>query len=327
MYIFQYLPIYDIIIFVMREQYIEKQLRKNLIKSLVLPLLFFGVLIDALLILNLNEVSKPVKVDNVWDFFTENSNASLKNKYVKVTLNNLEYTGFDLTKSGKRIGSFYYMINNSNCILTLINTSSDKGSTHKTIPSKIKKYQLTGKILKSSSLNNELINNIAKQISWDSKNLKDNISEYVISEPDYKISKVYMLASFIVILLVITLIYIIYKIILLVNPHLLPGFKILNRYGSRDIHIRTANRELSNKVIERLDNAFITENYFIDLSTYKTIIIPLRDIDACKYQNRRKRKSTIKVRMSHGDTYKIYDRTYSDYKKLKNSLVLVSTNN
>ena len=161
MYIFQYLPIYDIIIFVMREQYIEKQIRKNLIKSLILPLLFFGMLIDALLILNLNEVSKPVEIDNIWDYFSENQDTSLKNKYVKVNLTNLEYTGFDLTKSGKRIGSFYYMIDNSNCILTLINTGSDMSGTYKTIPPGIDKYTLTGKILNSSSLNNELINNIA----------------------------------------------------------------------------------------------------------------------------------------------------------------------
>ena len=98
----------------------------------------------------------------------------------------------------------------------------------------------------------------------------------------------------------------------MVNPHMLPRFSVLNRYGNKSYILRSANAELSNHVIEYLNDAYITENYFIDLSKTKPIILPLKDIDTCKYGNRRKRKSTIYVRMSHGDTYRIYDRTTNE---------------
>lgn len=315
MYIFQYLLIYDIIIFVMRERYIEKRIRKNLIKSIVLPILFIGVLIDALLLLNLKSVSKPAQIKDIWTYMEDMEGSSIKGKYIQTTINDLNYTGFDLTKSGKRAGAFYYTIKDSKCILVLVNASeNDK------IANKLDKYTCKCKILKSGSLNTELLNNIANQISWDPEDLKGNISEYVLSEPDFSISRVYSLAVFITVLLAITLAYIAYKIMLMVNPHMLPRFNVLNRYGNKKSILRSANIELSNHVIEYLNNAYITENYFIDLSKLKPIILPLKDIDTCKYGNRRKRKSTIYVRMSHGDTYKIYDRTYSDFKRLKETI-------
>ena len=206
-------------------------------------------------------------------------------------------------------------------------TNNEKSGTRKKIPSEIKEYSLTGKIIKSDSLNTELINNIANQISWSSDNLKDNISEYVVSEPDYNFSRIISLATFISFLLLITLAYITYKIILTINPRLIPGFKLLNRYGNKSYHLRAANNEIAHKVNVYLNNAYITDNYFIDLSKYKPIIIPLEDIHSCKYLKRRKRKSTIRVIMSHGDAYKIYDRTYADYKKIMNAVSLVPKSN
>ena len=319
MYIFQYLLICVIIISVMKERYIEKRIRKNLIKSIVLPILFIGVLVDAILLLNLKSVAKPTHIDDIWTYVEEAENSSIKGKYIETTISDLNYTGFDFKKSGKRTGSFYYTIKDSKCILVLVN-SNDKDK----IAAKLDKYTCKCKILKSGSLNTELINNIANQIFWDSENLKDNVSEYVLSEPDFSVSRVYALALFILVIIIITLAYITYKIVLMVNPHMLPRFSVLNRYGNKSYILRSANAELSNHVIEYLNDAYITENYFIDLSKTKPIILPLKDIDTCKYGNRRKRKSTIYVRMSHGDTYKIYDRTYSDYKRLMKSLSLVS---
>ena len=324
MYIFQYLLIYDIIIFIMREQYIEKRIRKNLIKSVVLPILFIGVLIDALLLLNIQDLARPPYIKDVWSYFEDNKDIPLKGQYLKTKIYDLHYTGFDLTNTDKKIGSFYYNIKNSNCILVLIDSSQYAGGKP---PAEIKEYKLCAKILKSNSLNTELINNIANQISWNSDNLKDNISEYVISEPDYNMGKLLKLATFIVFLMIISIIYIFYKIVLIINPHLIRSFNILNRYGNKNAHIRRANTELTNKVSEYLNHAYITTNYYIDLSKYKPMIIPLRDIDSCKYLNRRKRKSTILVKMSHGDIYKVYDRTYSDYKKISKALSLVKDYN
>jgi len=304
----------------MKERYIEKSIRKNLIKSIILPLLFVGMLIDALLLLNPKSMTKPIDVDNIWEYLEQNKDVSLKGKCINTTFKDLDYTGFDLVKNDSLIGSFYYTVNNTNCILVLINTGSKNSGTYNTIPSGIEEYKMTGKIIKSKSLNTELVNNIAKKISWDDGNLKDNISEYVVSEPDYKLTKILLFAASIKVLLLISILYILYTIVLVINPHLIPNFKILKRYGNKEKHIKRANNELSHNVVEYLNNAYITESYFIDLQKFKPIIIPLKDIDTCKYGSRRNRKSTIYVRMSHGDTYKIYDRTYSDYKKLMNVL-------
>ena len=121
----------------MRERYIEKSIRKNLIKSIILPLLFVGMLIDALLLLNPKAMTEPIDLDNIWEYLEQNKDVSLKGKCINTTIKDLDYTGFDLVKNNSRVGSFYYAVNNTDCILVLVNTNSKYSGTYKAIPSGI----------------------------------------------------------------------------------------------------------------------------------------------------------------------------------------------
>jgi len=102
------------------------------------------------------------------------------NEYVEITLNNINYTGYDCIRRGKIYGSYYYSLVNNSCTFILIDTS-DMNEIQPTLSN----HTITARLVPADSLLDEVMQSFAMDIGWTFEGLKNVSSSVVIDETDY----------------------------------------------------------------------------------------------------------------------------------------------
>ena len=159
------------------EHYISRNIKAFYKRRLFSPIIFVIMLIILWFVFPLYDILNPVsmkKNTSLADTFNSGD------KYIKTTLDNLHFTGYTEEAFGSTKGYFYYCIEGDNCYIVLLNPSTCEEG----VPT-IEELTLKGKIISGKETYAELINNLSVDLHWTEKGLRNKISNFYLSEPDF----------------------------------------------------------------------------------------------------------------------------------------------
>lgn len=252
------------------EHYISRNIKAFYKRRLFSPIIFVIMLIILWFVFPLYDILNPVsmkKNTSLADTFNSG------HKYIKTTLDNLHFTGYTEEAFGSTKGYFYYCIEGDNCYIVLL----DPSTCEEGVPT-IEKLTLKGKIISGKETYAELINNLSVDLHWTEKGLRNKISNFYLSEPDFH--RIPNTILFIIYFgtAAFALISIIVYIIFIIFPFLSPTCQNLIVFGHPRQMLEQAEEELATLPQLATEDMFITEHYFILTSPYGNAIVPIQEI-------------------------------------------------
>ncbi len=182
----------------------------------------------------------------------------------------LTYAGFNYYVNGKVKGGYYYQLNEDRIMFYIIETKNP--------PMKIDSKSIKARIVKDSISTEYIVNQLVEAGGFEGQLKDDFFSEYVISECDYPVTYITMLYILFASPIVISVLIIAYTLLVWANPSLHGQSKQLSHYGDIGAVIEELNLQLTNHMIYKLGNIYVTEDYLIVSYLVKTDVIKLDKI-------------------------------------------------
>lgn len=233
---------------------------------LIIPLTVAVIMILIFIICPFISVFHPENVKDIYSVTNDND-------YVKVKADILYYTGYDLVTSGDADYGYYYGIKDGKSIFTIIPINNT--------PQKIlKNYQFTAKVIYPNKAYKKMLSAFTKDINWNTKSLEEVNSNIVLSNADYHPVFYIIFLWIVIVTFLICVKKIVSSICGITNPYMYPVCTFLGKEQQK-LLIDEASFELSTENYIQINDMYITENFFIDLSKTKVSIIPLNEIIWC----------------------------------------------
>lgn len=230
-------------------------------------------------------------IENVGQRIEELHGAGTTN--VKYTAKNLYYTGFDYYVDGEIEGAYYYMMERSCMLLFLIKTQNPQMT--------IDSITIKGAIVKDAVSAEHILNRLTAEAGMDSAWMRQYCCDYLISEPDYPYSFIFMVYVLFYSPIVICVLIFAYTLLVWLNPLLYPQSRQLVVYGEPGAIIEELNLQLCNRLKFRKNNIYITDDYMIVSYLMKTDVIRL---DYIRYLSKNLVEGGHRFRR-HGDVYRL----------------------
>ena len=252
------------------KSYIKYVSRKNLL----LPGLALLVTAILLIILPLKYEFNPPKASSGDEIRTLSEK---KIGFTDFTLENLHYSNYDYYTGNKKVSACYYYVldegSHPSCtfILIPVENTQNKSETLAT-------YTAKAKIVKGDKRFEKFTKAFAADIGWNVKDLKNICGGYVVSEYDYHPGLTIFITILLILLLAISVIYFVANLIFMYKPHLHPACKRLHKYGLSRRDFKEIDYELSNYLLFKAGNMYVTENYLVIFGKRNLWMVPLYNI-------------------------------------------------
>lgn len=252
------------------DHYISNSIKKLYRQKLYSPILYLILLILLWLYLPISSILFPTDVP---------ADASLTelyardDRYVRITLQDLKFTGYTKESLGQTRGYYYYVMQGGSCHFVLLSPhTSEEG-----LPN-IDEVTIRAKIQKSSPAYQELLDKLSEDLDWTASGIEKYAPDYYISEPGFR----YGASIFLILLFGATGIYALISIICYLMyirfPWLSPPCQQLRRFGSPRQLLSQAEEELATLPQLATEDMFITEHFFIEISNDGIAFVPIREI-------------------------------------------------
>lgn len=193
--------------------------------------------------------------------------------YLKVSLDDLYFTGYTNESLGNVRGYYYYAKWGKKYVIVLVSPNScQQGISH------MDKYEARVKIEPDPKAFDSLFSRLATDLKWNASGVREHMETCLLSEPAahgfivvasvlaYAVAFLYGVANF--------LAYLVY----IINPLLSPFCRILGKKEEAKAKMEQAEEELSQRPQLASEDVFVTENFFIETSETEFCIVPLQDI-------------------------------------------------
>lgn len=252
------------------EHYITKNIKEFYKRRLTAPILYLLLLVAVWFIFSLSSPLFP----NTLAFSDTLESAYREDvEYVHVVLNDLKFTGYTRNFLGSVNGYYYYTMRGDECIIVLLSPrTSEQG-----LPV-IRQVSFNAKIIKGEEPFDSLLSNLATDLNWTENGIRNKVSHYVLSEPDYN-----MVGNMILYVIVFAtggyaLVSLCLYIIYIFFPLLSPPCQDLALFGNPKKLLEQAEEELATLPQLATEDMFITEHFFIETSVYGNAIVPIDEI-------------------------------------------------
>lgn len=245
---------------------IDFYIRKNSIRHIIHPLILTILSIYLFVSIPFSQAFNPKTLSSQWDAESEYNNGM---RYASVTLDTAYYTGYDIIKGNGDSYSYYYCINGDDCIFLLLQTEEPQEI--------LTDFTVSAKLVKQDNNFTAMIQAFANDLGWKAGNLLEYASDIVISQKDYEPQIYILLIVLFTILFIIGAVYTLINLMYIIKPTLYPAYFSRNPKNNNKLFGK-ASAELSDKCLYKIENVYITENYFIDLDSHKIIILPISKI-------------------------------------------------
>lgn len=243
-------------------------------KNLLLPGIVAVITAILLIALPLKYEFNPPKTSS-----NEEIKALSKKKigFTDFTLENLHYSNYDYYTGNKKVSACYYYVLDEgvhpSCtfILIPIENTQNKSETLAT-------YTAKAKIIKGDKRFEKFIESFASDIGWNSSDLKNICGGYVVSEYDYHPGLTIFITILLILLLAISVVYFLANLVFMFKPHLHPSCKRLHKYGLARRDFKEIDYELSNYLLFKAGNMYVTENYLVIFGKRNLWMVPLYNI-------------------------------------------------
>ncbi len=197
----------------------------------------------------------------------------------------LTYSGLDYYENGELKASYYYTYYDETIQFFLVKT--------KTPERHIDSISIKGKIIKDGVRTESILTQLAMQSKLPPELFTGMASEYILSEPDYPHAYIWTIYIVFAAPIVINLMIILYLLFSWANPSLHSQARQLAAYGDIDEVIEDIDRELSEELVFKKNNIFVTKNYLVVGYFVKTDVVKL---DKVRYIS----KNLSEKRSRHG---------------------------
>ena len=156
------------------KDYIKSNIIKCYKRKIIAPLVYLAFILLLIFISPIYSILNP----NVLDSTKSIKEQYNRNGYITAELKNLYFTGYTKEWLTGTEGYYYYTNVNDDCVIVLL--TPDTCEQGKPI---IEDVTIKGKIYKNSKTETELLNRLAKDLSWDEEGITSTLSSYNINEP------------------------------------------------------------------------------------------------------------------------------------------------
>lgn len=252
------------------EHYITKNIQAFYKRRLLAPIVYLLLLLFFWFLFSLYA---PLFPDALSSADTLESAYRNDVEYVNADLSNLNFTGYTENFLGMTTGYYYYTMRGEECIIVLLSPSTSEQG----LPT-IENASIRGRIVKESTNFEVLLNNLATDLNWTENGIRNKVSHYVLSEPDYNMFGnvvlyvvVFATGGYALICLILFILYIKF-------PLLSPPCQDLALFGNPKKLLEQAEEELATLPQLATEDMFITEHFFIETSVYGNAIVPINEI-------------------------------------------------
>lgn len=252
------------------DHYISNKIRSLYRHKLFSPILYLILLIILWLYFPIGLIIFPAHADSADNYANLYSN---NQKYVQTTITDLKFTGYTQDILGQTRGYYYYTMENGACQIVLLSPkTSEEG-----LPT-INQVTIRGKIMHETKGYKNLLAKLSADLDWTESGISGKTSSYYISEPAFR----YVSSMFLILLFTITGVYalasIVCYLIYIRLPWLSPPCQQLSRFGSPKKLLAQAEEELVTLPQLATEDMFITEHFFIEVSTDGIAFLPISEI-------------------------------------------------
>ncbi|MFP3155233.1 hypothetical protein LQZ18_12575 [Lachnospiraceae bacterium ZAX-1] len=252
------------------KQHISNSIRMVYRRRLLPPLIYFIILALLTFPLSIPDILFPKEIANGSALKTMYENGD---SYVRAVFHDLYFTGYTNTNFGITAGYYYYTLWEDHVVIVLLSTKTSESG----LPL-IEKATISGCILKEGQAFEQVLGQIASDLTWTMSGISGKVSPYFISEPAYKsIANLLLMAVYSLTGLYALLHLILYTIYILF-PILSPPCQQLGRFGKPSKLLFLAEVELATLPQLATEDMFITEHFFIELASYGIAIVPIQEM-------------------------------------------------
>ena len=252
------------------EHYITRNIRAFYKKRLFSPIIYLFILLILWLTFPLGDMLTPSR-------FTENDtlqSAYQEDKeYVKVTFENLTFTGYTSSRFNNTNGYWYYGMQNDECYIILLTPKTCEEG----LPT-IEKVTTACRIVKNREIYKNLLAALAEDLKWTQNGITNQLSPLYFSEPDCNPLTNGLLFLLYFGSLIFAAVSLIRYILFIFFPVLAPACQNLIIFGNPAKQLEEAEEELATLPQLATEDMFITEHYFIMTSPYGNAIVPIQEI-------------------------------------------------
>lgn len=252
------------------KHYIIKNIRAYYKRKLFAPIIFLSALIILSFIFPIRSMLSPKTItdsDTMATLYKE------RNRYVEGTFTDCYFTGYRKRFMNQTEGYLYYAMHGDECVILLLTPDTSESG----LP-KLDTVTVTGKLIKNSKTEDELLNFLAKDLSWNTKSLSDSVSECMLSEPDGNGLSATILRIVFIFFILYSMISLILSLLFIAFPKISIPVLRLSAYGNPVKILNEAEEELETLPQLATDDMFITQHYFIETSKYGIAIVPISEI-------------------------------------------------
>lgn len=252
------------------EHYISKNIKKLYRRKLFSPIIYLVLLLVIWIIFPLSSIISP---DSVSENTPYDKLYKQDQHYVKITLTDLKFTGHTQKVLGSTNGYYYYKIQDGQCNIVLLSPRTCEEG----LPT-IDQVTIHARVYGTTTAYRQLLSSLAKDLHWTESGILDQTPGYYLSEPGFR----YKASMFLMILYVASGLYALVNIILyivyILFPWMAPACRHLSRFGSPKQMLEEAEEELATLPQLLTEDMFITEHYFIEISTSGIAFVPIDKI-------------------------------------------------
>lgn len=252
------------------DHYITKNIKEFYKRRLTAPILYLVLLVVLWVLFSL---WAPLFPDSLSASDTLESAYREDVEYVHVTLSDLKFTGYTKNFLGSVTGYYYYTMRGDECIIVLLSP----GTSEQGLPI-ISQANFNAKIVKGDDTFELLLSNLASDLNWTENGIRNKVSYYILSQPDYNMAGNMILyavffatGGYALVCLCLFIVYIFF-------PLLSPPCQDLALFGNPKKLLEQAEEELATLPQLATEDMFITEHFFIETSVYGNAIVPINEI-------------------------------------------------
>lgn len=276
----------------MRKKSIQGVVKEISLRKMLYPLLTLIVTILIFLLIPFYQLWNPEKITSAEQI------AGLYDKehnYIDITWQKLYYSGYDYLENGKKVGSYYYALENDICYFVILPPEMTESRAEV-----LEQVQVTARLVSGGKTLQDLIKGMAEDLGWTAQGLSAVTSHIVIDGMGYAWIRSNLLFGINTLLAIIAGFTIGRLAVFILRPMYYPACRQMKCYGSVKSHMRQINKERREENLICGDLT-ITRHYLIYISKYEMQIIPLKDIfwayKYSMYHRFRKQKLTYTLRV------------------------------
>ena len=252
------------------EHYITRNISAFYKRRIAAPVCYLLILLVLWFLFPIGEMVAPSRLSET-DTLTSAYDAD--KEYVTVTLHDLSFTGYTMSRFGSISGYWYYGEQNDNFFIALLTPlTCEQG-----LPT-IESATVRCRIVEDNATYQNLLTALATDLNWTENGLKNQLSPYYYSEPDYNPVANTLLFFVYFGTMIYALISLIRYILYTKIPAFAPACQNLVVFGNPKAQLEEAEEELATLPQLATEDMFITEHYFILTSPYANAIVPIDQI-------------------------------------------------